>query len=70
MYPYYPETVAEDKYNLVHLRFAVGRDSAKQRDERVWQEVYIAVPQTDSTLYTKLKTIFGIGGSSSNESHT
>lgn len=31
-------------YVIYTLRFKVGRDAAKTRDERVWQYVYIAVP--------------------------
>lgn len=31
-------------YSLYTLRFRIGRDSAKTRDERVWQIVHIAVP--------------------------
>lgn len=31
-------------YAIYTLRFQVGRDASKQRDERVWQEVYIACP--------------------------
>lgn len=44
IYPGYPETVEDTTYNVYTLRFRVGRDSAKTRDERVWQIVHIAVP--------------------------
>ena len=33
-------------YAIYTLRFKVGRDASKTRDERVWQIVYIAVPVT------------------------
>ena len=33
-------------YAVYTLRFKVGRDASKTRDERVWQNVYIAVPVT------------------------
>lgn len=33
-------------YTVYTLRFKVGRDASKTRDERVWQNVYIAVPVT------------------------
>lgn len=44
IYPGDPEVVEDTKYSLITLRFAVGRASAKQRDERVYQTVQIAVP--------------------------
>lgn len=44
IYPNYPETVEDTTYNVYTLRFRVGRDSAKTRDERVWQIVHVAVP--------------------------
>lgn len=45
IYPNYPEAVEDSAtYNVYTLRFRVGRDSAKTRDERVWQIVHIAVP--------------------------
>lgn len=36
-------------YVLFTLRFQVGRDSAKTRDEKVWQLVHIAVPKGGSS---------------------
>lgn len=60
IYPGYPENVPDGKYNIYTLRFAVGRDAAKQRDERVWQLVHIAVPTTATAVDTKIKTILGI----------
>lgn len=44
IYPGYPEVVEDTMYNVYTLRFRVGRDSAKTRDERVWQVVHVAVP--------------------------
>ena len=44
-------------YIVYTLRFQVGRNSAKTRDEKVWQLVHIAVPNT-SALVGKLDTIF------------
>lgn len=55
--PGYPETVEDTTYVLYTLRFKVGRDSAKTRDERVWQLVHIAVPE-DSTVVDALDGIF------------
>lgn len=61
MYPGYPETVANTTYTLYTLRFKVGRSAAKQRDERVYQIVHIAVPSTAEALLTSLDTILGVG---------
>lgn len=44
-------------YVVYTLRFQVGRNSAKTRDEKVWQLVHIAVPNT-GTLLGNLNTIF------------
>lgn len=62
IYPGYPEEVADTTYNVYTLRFRVGRDSAKTRDERVWQIVHIAVPSIATELNTTLGGIFGIRG--------
>lgn len=59
--PGYPEAVEDTTYGLITLRFAVGRKSAKTRDERVSQLVHIACPST-SADWTTLKTIFTIDG--------
>lgn len=61
MYPGYPEDVADTTYVLYTLRFKVGRSAAKQRDEQVYQIVYIAVPSTAETLIGNLDTILGVG---------
>lgn len=58
VYPGYPETVEDKQYNVYTLRFAVGRKSAKTRDERVWQLVHVAVP-TDATAASSIDTIIG-----------
>lgn len=39
-------------YVTYTLRFRVGRDSSKTRDERVWQLVHIAVPINNSSFST------------------
>lgn len=61
LYPNYMADIEEGKsYVLYTLRFAVGRDAAKQRDERVWQVVHIAVLSTNSTVIGALDTELGI----------
>lgn len=65
IYPGYPEAVesftlntsgasgtSTAGYAIFTLRFATGRDSAKQRDERVWQVVHIAVPVSSGSTTT------------------
>lgn len=60
--PGYPEYVADftlntsgnndtstEGYAVYTLRFKVGRDASKTRDEQVWQNVYIAVPVGSSS---------------------
>lgn len=44
-------------YVLYTLRFKVGRDSGKQRDERVWQNVYIACPIDGNTTYQQITNL-------------
>lgn len=44
IYPGYPEEVDSDTYDLITLRFAVGRAAGKQIDDRATQVVHIAVP--------------------------
>ena len=61
VYPGYPEEVADTQYSVYTLRFRVGRDSAKTRDERVWQIVHIAVPIGATGLITTLTTLFAVG---------
>lgn len=60
--PGYPEEVEDVYYAVYTLRFAVGRDSAKTRDERVSQIVHIAVPRTAvgtaNAIETTLDKIF------------
>ena len=60
IYPGYPEVVADDQYVLYTLRFAVPRAAAKQRDEVVYQIVYLAVPVASPSL-TEIDIILGIG---------
>ena len=52
IYPGYPETVEDKHYTIFNLRFATGRLSGKQTDERVWQYVHIAVPEDSAALST------------------
>jgi hypothetical protein len=52
IYPGYPEDVEDKHYTIFSLRFATGRLSGKQTDERVWQYVYIAVPEDSAALST------------------
>lgn len=61
LYPNYLADIEDGKsYVLYTLRFAVGRDAAKQRDERVWQVVHIAVESTKSTVISALDIELGI----------
>ena len=56
IYPGYPEEVENVNYNIFNLRFATGRASGKQTDERIYQYVHIAVPTTSAALST-IRTI-------------
>lgn len=61
LYPNYLADIEDGKsYVLYTLRFAVGRDAAKQRDERVWQVVHLAVLSTNSTVIGALDIELGI----------
>lgn len=44
-------------YAIYTLRFKVGRDAAKQRDERVWQNVYIACPVDGNGTYSQIDNL-------------
>lgn len=59
VYPGYPEAVENTTYNVYTLRFRVGRDAAKTRDERVWQIVHIAVPVNGAAV-SDIETILGV----------
>lgn len=74
LYPGFPEYVADlvpntsgtagastVGYVLYNLHFATGRAAGKQLDERVWQDVMIAVPlsSTEGNVYGKIDTILG-----------
>ena len=52
IYPGYPEAVEDKHYTIFTLRFATGRESGKQTDERIWQYVHIAVPEDSAALST------------------
>lgn len=56
IYPGYPEEVENTTYRIFNLRFATGRDSGKQTDERIYQYVHIAVPTGSEALAT-IRTI-------------
>lgn len=58
--PGYPEEVEDTTYNVYTLRFAVGRASAKTRDEVVTQVVHIAVPTGNSAVSNAIETILGL----------
>lgn len=58
--PGYPEQVENTTYNVYTLRFKVGRVAAKQIDEQVWQNVYIAVPVGNTSAISSIETILGI----------
>lgn len=65
IYPGYPENVPNGYYTVFTLRFAVGRKSAKTRDERVSQLVHIAVIHNTTTggdggLISKITTLLGL----------
>ena len=56
IYPGYPEEVEDTTYRIFNLRFATGRESGKQTDERIFQYVHIAVPTSSAALST-IRTI-------------
>ena len=57
IYPGFPEAVEDVHYTIFTLRFATGRVAGKQTDERVWQYVHIAVPESATTLLSAITTI-------------
>lgn len=66
IYPGFPEAVNDAEYYLYTLRFKVGREASKQRDEQVWQTVHIAVPNNTANdtaskeLIDKIDTILAL----------
>ena len=44
-------------YAIYTLRFKVGREASKTRDERVWQNVYIAIPVDGNSTYNQITNI-------------
>lgn len=67
LYPGYPEAVEDlvpnnvsgsstTGYSIFNLHFATKRDFGKQLDERIWQNVHIAVPVTNAS-YSDIKAI-------------
>ena len=63
IYPGYPEVVDESQYVLYTLRFAVPRVASKQRDEVVYQIVYLAVPVGSASI-SAIDVILGISAPS------
>ena len=59
IYPGYPEEVPDGTYVEYTLRFAVGRKSAKTRDEVVSQLLHIVVPK-GSACITDIDKVLGI----------
>ena len=59
IYPGYPEEVEDTTYDVITLRFAVGRKASKTRDERVSQLVHICVP-VGATVSSRLATVFDV----------
>ena len=57
IYPGFPEVVEDVHYTIFTLRFATGRVAGKQTDERVWQYVHIAVPESATAVLTAITTI-------------
>lgn len=64
IYPGYPEAIAAGEYVIYTLRFAVGRDAAKTRDERVSQLVHIAVLKSATAVVTAIEKVLGIPSAS------
>lgn len=78
LYPNYPEAVEDltpntsgdngvstAGYEIITLKFMVGRDASKTRDEKVWQLVHIALPITNSS-YATISSILPEGNFSTN----
>ena len=57
IYPGYNPDAISGTFNIFTIRFAVGRDSAKTRDERASQIVHIAVPINSTTYNSVTNTI-------------
>ena len=61
IYPGFPEAVEDVHYTIFSLRFATGRESGKQTDERVWQYVHIAVPESATAVLSAITAILPEG---------
>ena len=59
IYPGYPEDVEDTTYDVITLRFAVGRKASKTRDERASQLVHICVP-VGATDADTIATVLGV----------
>ena len=44
-------------YAIYTLRWQVGRDASKTRDEKVWQNLYIAIPIDGNGSYSQITTL-------------
>ena len=80
VYPGYPEAVEDltpntsgangastAGYQIITLKFMVGRDASKTRDEKVWQLVHIALPLNNSS-YSSINAILPEGDFGANAS--
>lgn len=80
LYPNYPEAVEDltpntsgsngvstAGYEIITLKFMVGRDASKTRDEKVWQLVHIALPVNNDS-YATINAILPEGDFSANAS--
>lgn len=54
---YSPEDIPDQEYYLITLRFQVGRNAGKTRDEKVWQTVHIAI--YDDRALSYVSTVLG-----------
>lgn len=57
---YSPEDIPDGDYCLFTLRFQVGRNAGKTRDEKVWQTVHIAVQ--NPPLAATIKSMLDVKG--------
>ena len=60
IYPGYPEDVEDVHYTVYSLRFATGRLAGKQTDEKIFQYVHIAIPETLTSVISSVDTILGL----------
>lgn len=64
IYPGYPMEVDADDYLIYNFHFANPRRASRTRDEAIWQDIYVAVPNVspanaaDTGTSAKIETIF------------